>query len=48
MFDSLEEKIRHDSAGEKSRTERIVEGVVIAVLSVIVFGGLYYAIRMLH
>ena len=48
MFDSLEEKIKHDSADEKSRTERIVEGVAIAVLSVLVFGGLYYAIRMMQ
>ena len=47
MFDSLEDKIRHDSADEKSRAEWIVEGVVIAVLSVLVFGGLYYAIRMM-
>jgi hypothetical protein len=48
MFDSLDERIRHDDAMEKSRKERIVEWVAIAVLSVLVFGGLYYAVRMME
>jgi hypothetical protein len=48
MFDSLDDRIRHDVALEKSSTERIVEGLVIAVLSVVLFGGLYYAVRLLQ
>ena len=48
MFESLEEHIRHDDAVEKTSKERIVEGVVIAVLSVLLFGGLYFAVRMLQ
>jgi len=48
MFDSLEEKIKHDDAVEISRSERIVKGVAIAVLSILLFGGLYYAVRMVE
>lgn len=47
MFDSLEEKIKHDNAVEVSRSERIVKALVITVLSILLFGGLYFAVRML-
>ena len=46
MFDSLEDKIKQDDSVEISRNERIVKGVVIAALSVLLFGGLYFAIKM--
>ena len=48
MFDSLDEQIRRDHHAEVSRKERIVETLAIAVLSVILFGGLYLAIRMIE
>jgi len=48
MFDSLDEQIKHDDAVEKSLKERIMEWTVVAVLSVLVFGGLYYAVRMIE
>ncbi|MBZ5728330.1 MAG: hypothetical protein LAP87_25525 [Acidobacteriia bacterium] len=48
MFDSLSEKIKHDDAVEISPRERVVKGVVIAVLSILLFGGLYLAIRMIE
>ena len=48
MFDSLDEQIKHDDAIEISRKERIVKAVTIAVLSILLFGGLYFAIRMLE
>jgi len=48
MFDSLDEQIKHDDAIEKSRKERIVEWMVVALLSILVFGGLYYAVRMIE
>jgi len=47
MFDSLEETIRHDVAVDTTPTKRLVKGMIIAFLSVVVFGGLYFAIRML-
>ena len=47
MFDSLEDRIKHDDDVEIPRSERIVKRVAIAVLSVLLFGGLYFAIRMI-
>lgn len=48
MFDSLDDKIKHDDAVEVTTRERLVKGVVIAVLSILLFGGLYFAVRMLE
>jgi hypothetical protein len=48
MFDSLDEKIKHDDAVETSRRERIVKGVAVAILSILLFGGLYFAVRMVE
>ncbi len=46
MFDSLDEKIKHDDSVEISRRERIAKGVAVAILSVLLFGGLYFVVRM--
>ncbi len=48
MFDSLDERMRHDDAAEVSRGERIAKGVVITLLSIPLFGGLYFAVRILQ
>ena len=48
MFDSLEDRIRHDAHIEVSRRERIAKSLAIAVLSVILFGGLYFAVRLIE
>jgi len=48
MFETLDERMRHDAHIEKSPQERLFEGILIAVLSVLLFGGLYYAVRMLQ
>jgi hypothetical protein len=47
MFDSLADRIREDEHKEVNSTERVIRWVVIAVVSVVVFGGLYYGVRML-
>ena len=46
MFDSLEDRIRHDNTVEVSRRERIMKGLAISLLTILLFGGLYYAVRM--
>lgn len=46
MFDSLDDQIKHDDDVEIPRSERIVKRIAIAVLSVLLFGGLYFAIKM--
>jgi len=48
MFDSLDETIKHDMAIGETRSKRIVKAAVIAVLSIVLFGGLYFAIRMVE
>lgn len=47
MFDSLEERIRHDDAEDTTTEERMIKGVLVAVLSFVLFGGLYFAVRTL-
>ena len=47
MFDSLADRIREDEHKEVNNTERVILWVVIAVVSILVFGGLYYAVRTL-
>ncbi|HTX36265.1 MAG TPA: hypothetical protein VME43_14645 [Bryobacteraceae bacterium] len=48
MFDSLADKIREDEHKEVNQTERIVRWVVVALLSIVLFGGLYMGIRMIQ
>ncbi len=48
MFDSLEEKMKHDADVEVTRKERIIKGLMVAVLSVLLFGGLYFVVRILE
>ncbi len=47
MFDSLADRIREDQRKEVNNTERVIRWVVIVVVSIVVFGGLYYGVRML-
>ncbi len=46
MFDSLADQIRHDDQAETTRRDRLIRYIVIAVVSVLVFVGLYMGIRM--
>ena len=47
MFDSLADQIKHDAHIETSKKERIVKILAMAALSILLFGGLYFAIRMI-
>ena len=46
MFEPLSDQIRADDLKEVSTRERIVRYAVISVLSVVLFGALYFAVRM--
>jgi hypothetical protein len=48
MFDSLADQIKADEHKSVNQTERIVRWLVVAVLSILLFGGLYMGIRMLE
>ena len=47
MFDSLDEQIKHDDRESTTPKERILVWLSVAVVSVVVFGGLYMGIRLL-
>jgi hypothetical protein len=47
MFDSLEDRIKHDDHDEISPRERWMHWAAIALVSVLVFGGLVIGIRVL-
>jgi len=48
MFDSLADRIREDEHKEVNNTERLLRWVAITVISIVVFGGLYYGVRMIE
>ena len=48
MFDSLADRIREDEHKEVNTTERVLRWIAIAVISVVLFGGLYYGVRMME
>jgi len=47
MFDSLADRIREDEHNEENSTKRAIRWVLTAVITVVLFGGLYYGVRML-
>jgi hypothetical protein len=47
MFESLDESIKHELEGESSPKERMIRYAVIALISIVVIGVLYEAVRLL-
>lgn len=45
MFEDLEERMKEDDTDAITRRERIAKRLVIAVLSVFLFGGLYFLVQ---
>jgi len=48
MFDSLDEQIRHDAEETSTRTQRWLKYAAITVTSLLLFAGLYFAVRLLE
>jgi len=48
MFDSLADRIREDEHQQYNTTQRVLQWTAIIVLSFLLFGGLYFAVRMLE
>jgi hypothetical protein len=48
MFDSLADRMKADDHQEVNNTERAIRWVAVAVLSILLFGGLYFGVRMLE
>jgi hypothetical protein len=47
MFESLDDHIKHDTETESTRTQRVLQWVMALVAGILVFGGLYYGVRLL-
>ena len=48
MFDSLDETMKHDEEAQSTRSERLFKYAAVAVVSVLVFGGIFLAIQMME
>lgn len=48
MFDSLDEQIKLDEHKAVSGTERMVRWLLVALVTLIIFGGLYFGIHLLQ
>ncbi|MGA2114567.1 MAG: hypothetical protein ABSH56_07420 [Bryobacteraceae bacterium] len=46
MFDSLAEQMKADERRESTARDRAVQYTVVAILSVALFAGLYFVIRL--
>ena len=48
MFESLDEQMKHDEEATTTPKEKYLKWVLVAVTSVILFGGLYMGVRLLE
>jgi hypothetical protein len=48
MFETLEEQIKIDEEKVTTKQERMVRWLLIALLSVILFGALYFGLHLLQ
>jgi hypothetical protein len=48
MFDDLQEQMRHDDSEVMTARDRWLRHVVVFLIAVVVFGGVYAAIRFLE
>lgn len=47
MFDSLDEQMKKDMDKETSPRQRMLMWVVIVLASILIFGGLYFGVRLI-
>jgi Ni,Fe-hydrogenase I cytochrome b subunit len=48
MFDSLADRIKADERQEVKNSERIFRWVLMTVVSIVIFGGLYLGVKFLE
>jgi hypothetical protein len=48
MFDSLADRMKADDRESTNLNQRVVQWLLVGVLSVVLFGGLYMGIRLLE
>ena len=47
MFETLDDQMKHDTEAESTKTQRILRRVAALLVTVLVLGGLYFAVRLL-
>ena len=47
MFESLDDKMKADAALETSPGARFAQRAVVALLSIVLFAGLYFVVRLM-
>ena len=48
MFNNLDQQIADDEAKDLTQTTRVIHYLVVAVVSVVVFGGLFWGLWLLE
>ena len=48
MFDSLADRMKQDEKLEVNNTEKALRLVAVLVISVLLFGGVYFVVRLLE
>lgn len=48
MFESLDDQIKHDLDAQTSTRQKVLLWIAVAVASVLLFGGLYYGVRLIQ
>ena len=48
MFDSLADRMKQDQKLEVNATERAVRLLAVILISALIFGGLYFVIRVIE
>jgi len=48
MFDTLADRIKADEQSTVNRTERILRFAAVVAISIVLFGGLYFGMKMLE
>jgi hypothetical protein len=48
MFESLDEQIKHDIEASSTKKQRMLLWIGVAIASVILFGGLYFGVRLIE
>lgn len=48
MFDSLSDQIKRDLDEQTPKSQRMMEYLLVGIVSIVIFGGLYMGIRFLQ
>ena len=48
MFDSLDEQMAADEKRAVSSTEKMVRWLLVVIVTLLIFGGLYYGVHLLE